>query len=250
MSQKSLIFLKSANQYKTSSLTKFLFNKYGYTSYLSTDKFPDDFNSNRCLALFVDIKNLSGMVRTKVSLVFKDCNNTVVYTSKFGSSKNKDYEKAYHIAIRDAFRHLRVLKYKYAPKILSETKVDVSIPKPIVLKKGMKPNPEIIKTNVVNQLVKAPVIVKEQPVAKAQKVISLTKKTKKSLNILRAKATLLGYQLIDKTATVVLTILKTNIEGVFIIKDSNGVLYNKNGVWIAEFYQDKTRVLKKYEIKF
>ena len=138
-------FFKSADKYHTSSLTKFLFNKYGFKSYLSIDKFPDDFNSNRCLALFVDLKDSSGIVRTKISIEFKDCNNSVIFTSKEGSSKSKDYKTGYHEAIRDAFKHIKVLNYKYVPNDLSEKKEAVVILEPEAVKKEVKPIPKNIK---------------------------------------------------------------------------------------------------------
>ena len=40
-------FLKKKDQYQTSSLTKFLFEKYGFNAYLDSDKLPEDLNKNR-----------------------------------------------------------------------------------------------------------------------------------------------------------------------------------------------------------
>ena len=45
-------FLKKVDQYKTSSLTKFLFNKYGFTSFLNTEILPQEIRDNRCSSLF------------------------------------------------------------------------------------------------------------------------------------------------------------------------------------------------------
>ena len=44
-------FLKQVDRYKTSSFTKFLFNKAGFKAYLDTDELPKDFLANKCLSL-------------------------------------------------------------------------------------------------------------------------------------------------------------------------------------------------------
>lgn len=108
-------FVKSPDKYRTSSLTKFLFNKYGFTAYLSSDKLPNDLVQNRCLALIASVKNNSNMFTTKNLIELKDCNNNVVFTSQEGKSKEKDYKKAYHEAIRGAFSSVKKMNYRYVP---------------------------------------------------------------------------------------------------------------------------------------
>ena len=49
---------------------------------------------------------------------------------------------------------------------------------------------------------------------------------------------------------MVFVILKTKVKDVFILKDKNGVLYKKEGVWIAEFYKNSVLIEKKYQVKF
>ncbi|MBL4905148.1 MAG: hypothetical protein JKZ00_03870 [Flavobacteriaceae bacterium] len=237
---------RSNDMHQTSSLTKFLFNKYGYTSYLNSDKFPDEYNNNRCMALFVNLKDHSGMVRTKVSIQFKDCNNNIVYTSKVGSSKSKDYKTAYHEAIRNAFKGVRALNYKYAPVISAKKKKEVIVSKPNPIKKEVELKPK----RVENKVEKTLVVAKEIPVVKTRKVIPEKKIFTRPSTILLAKINKLGYQLLDRKSLVVFTLLKTTVVDVFIIKGSNGILYKKGAVWIAEFYRNNKRVIKEYQIQF
>ena len=239
-------FFRSTDKHQTSSLTKFLFNKYGFTAYLGTDKFPDEYNSNRCLALFVDLKDHSGMVRTKVSIQFKDCNNNIVYTSKVGSSKSKDYKTAYHEAIRDAFKSVKALNYKYAPVISAKKKKTVIVSKPKVIKKEVELKPK----RVEKKIVKTPIVAKGIPVVRTKKVIPAKKKITSPSTILLAKINELGYLLLDNKSTVVFTLLKTNMPNVFILKESKGVLYKKGAVWIAEFYRNNKRIIKEYQVQF
>lgn len=108
-------FVKSPDKYRTSSLTKFLFNKHGFTAFLSDEMLPEDLQENRCLALTADVKDASGMFTTKNIIELKDCGNRIIYTSTEGKSKIKDYKKAYHEAIREAFNAIKKLNYKYIP---------------------------------------------------------------------------------------------------------------------------------------
>jgi len=106
-------FLKSADKYQLNSLTKFLFDKAGFTTLFTDDVYPQELAANSCLALKVVVDNNSGMFSTKLKINLLDCHNIVVYTTKDGRSKEKDYKKAYHEAIRKAFEEIKDLNYSY-----------------------------------------------------------------------------------------------------------------------------------------
>jgi len=220
-------FFKSNDKYQTSSLTKFLFDKYGYTTYFKNVNLPKDFIENNCLALFLDLKDESGMVRTKISIELKDCNNVLVFKSKFGRSKEKDFKKSYQEAIRQAFDDVKKLNYIYKPTI--GKKNNTVSTKPKVVKKPTLVIPKNIKKNKIARLA---VIKKTEKVPSSNK-----KKTMKPIT-LYATPTTFGYQLVDDASKVVFTLLKTEVENVFILKDTNGVLYKKEASWIAEFYKN------------
>ena len=42
-------FVSSPDQYQLNSLTKFLFDKYGYTAFLQSEELPQDLRNNSCL---------------------------------------------------------------------------------------------------------------------------------------------------------------------------------------------------------
>ena len=86
-------FLKQVDRYKTSSFTKFLFNKAGFKAYLDTEELPKDFLANKCNALYATIKDNSGMFISKNFIELKDCNAKLVFSSNKGASKLKDYER-------------------------------------------------------------------------------------------------------------------------------------------------------------
>ena len=70
---KSFNFLKSIDQYQLNSLTKFLFNKYGFTAIMEDEVFPKDLVYNGCLALRTDVEKLKGFFITKLVVVLRNC---------------------------------------------------------------------------------------------------------------------------------------------------------------------------------
>ncbi|OSY88491.1 hypothetical protein WH52_06985 [Tenacibaculum holothuriorum] len=211
-------FLKSTDQYKTSSLTKFLFNKHGFKAFLANEKLPKDLAENRCLAIIADVKSNSGMFTTKNFIELKDCSNNILFTSIEGKSKIKEYKRAYHEAIKRAFKSVQKLNYKYLPEI--KENVDV-----------MTNAPAIVKTPEV--------VVGSKPV-----------EVKKTENVLYAQPITNGFQLVNTKPEVVFQVLKTNLKDVFVIKDKNGVIYKSGSSWIAEYNLEGAKKTETYQIKF
>ena len=93
-------FQTEKDKYQLNSLTKFLFNKYGFHAFFNAEV-PE--NVKRCDGLWVDAEGTPGFIITKIQLVLRDCHGNEVYRTKFGKSKIKDYKKAYYESMRDAF---------------------------------------------------------------------------------------------------------------------------------------------------
>jgi len=110
---KQFEFQKSADQYQLNSLTKFLFEKSGFNVLFTDENFPADLAANSCLGLKAKVNNDSGMFSTKMNLELTDCYNQVVFSTKDGKSKEKDYKTAYYEALRMAFVDIENLNYAY-----------------------------------------------------------------------------------------------------------------------------------------
>lgn len=110
---KQFEFQKSPDQFQLNSLTKFLFERAGFTVLFSDESFPVDLANNRCLALNASVNNASGMLSTKLTIDLLDCYNAKVFSTKEGRSKEKDYQRAYQEAIRNAFEDIEALNYAY-----------------------------------------------------------------------------------------------------------------------------------------
>ncbi|MDO9594935.1 MAG: hypothetical protein Q7J19_08075 [Lutibacter sp.] len=120
---KQFEFQKSADQYQLNSLTKFLFEKSGFTVLFTDENFPADLAANACLGLKTLINNDSGMFSTKMNVELTDCYNQTVFSTKDGRSKEKDYKTAYHEALRMAFSDIENLKYAYDGTIKASEKM-------------------------------------------------------------------------------------------------------------------------------
>ncbi|WP_369047921.1 hypothetical protein [Tenacibaculum sp. UWU-22] len=219
---KQFNFLSSPDQYQLNSLTKFLFEKYGFTAFFEDEKLPEDAMANRCLSLTANVKNNSGFLKTKNVIELKDCYNKVIYTSKEGSSKEKEYKKAFHEAVRDAFTSIKALHYKYNGQVVANTQPPVETQVPV-------------KTE-------APV---KQTTSEPTKPIATT-----AQGTLYAQPITNGYQLINTKPEVVFQILKSSKENYYFLKDKDGVLFKKGDSWIAEYYQNNVLIQKQYQIKF
>jgi hypothetical protein len=222
-------FLKEQDQYQTSSLTKFLLQKKGFTVFLSNEQFPAELSENRCLALTAVVKSTSSLFVVKNKIELEDCYGKVVYSSEEGKSKEKDYKKGYHEAIRNACNTMSDIDYTYNPEAKdvlvnenSESVVELPIKKTI----QTKVIPEIEEPVVVKKLVSNPI------------------------ETLYAQIKPNGFQLVNTKPAIVFEVLKTNLIDVFIIRDKNGVMYKSKNTWIAEYYENNQLVVKQFDIKF
>jgi len=147
-------FLKGNDTYQLNSLTKFLFKKYGFTAFIRGEELPEDLKVNGCKGLRADVRKNSGFLKTKLIVDLIDCNGAVLFSTKEGSSKEKEYKNAYHEALRDAFTDIKALNYKYngkkqvssnekvvaestnAPKVRENVQIENKIPKQVSIEEN------------------------------------------------------------------------------------------------------------------
>ena len=152
-------FQKDEDSYQINSLTKFLFEREGFTAFFSTDTFPQELANNSCMALKAIVKDESGMLNTKLNINLVDCYNNIVFSTTEVKSKEKDYKKAYQATIRKTFEDIEALNYSYNPVNISEAKnVQIVaekseiIQKPVI--KEVAPKVDNTKTEKVVEMVK------------------------------------------------------------------------------------------------
>ena len=106
-------FQRSENEYRLNTLLKYRLEEYGFKTMYTTDQMNTNFN-DRCKYLNVQLVNESGLFLTKLHIVFKNCDNVVVYKSNLGSSKTKERNVAYKEALEEALKSVKSLQYKYS----------------------------------------------------------------------------------------------------------------------------------------
>ncbi len=211
-------FLKEIDQYRLNTLTKLLMEKYGFVTFFDTDILPNEVAENNCNKVFVEVQSNGNMFMTKMSVVVKDCKNTVLFTSVVGKSKEKELQISYNQALREAFSSFDSLGYKYNGNSIFNSNVNVNV----------KENSNI-------------------------KAINLNGDNNKDNNfILFAQPIDNGFQLIDSTPKVIMKIYKTSISICYIAIKNNtqGVLISKDNQWFFEYLNNSKLVSEKVEVKF
>ncbi|MFT5751806.1 MAG: hypothetical protein ACI828_000313 [Flavobacteriales bacterium] len=121
-------FLSYADKYQLNSLTVFLFKREGFKVYNNTiENLPAAVAANKCKALYANVKDNSGVIRTRLQIELKDCDGTVIFVSEVGDSKLKDFTKAHHQALREAFMSVEDLNYTFKPKTSEAPKVQSAV---------------------------------------------------------------------------------------------------------------------------
>ena len=251
-------FLKSDDQYQLNSLTKFLFKKEGFKTLFGGDVRPEELIKSSCLGLTTKVKNISGLLNTKLVIELLNCRNETVFTSTEGRSKEKDYKKGYHEALRNAFKSITQLNYSYEPvKMLDvpETQVEKekeTIPEEVKEAVAVKETNEVAKTIAIKEEDKVINNIEEHEVKDIKKevVVKELSELEASTNLLYAQANLNGFQLVDSTPKVVYILLNTSRADVYILKNKNGILFKKDDQWIVEYYEMNELVKRVLEIKF
>jgi len=110
-------FQNKNDQYRLNTLTKFLFEKYGFKTFLDTDVMPAELVEQNCNKLYANVESNGNFLTTKLTISLKDCRNKILYLSDEGVSKEKDWAKSYNEALRAAAKSFDKLQYRYVPAI-------------------------------------------------------------------------------------------------------------------------------------
>lgn len=245
-------FVNEKDKYQLNSLSQFLFNKYGFEAIMEDGEFPEDLIKNRCLGLRSDVIKEKGMFATKLKVQLKNCDGDVIYTTKIGSTREKQFKTAYTLALRGAFEDFENVNYKYKPNenIVARATVkdsqdsDEEIQK---LKEEITALKE--KQQEVNKVEKKEAV-EEKPIEKKPEVKETVVNKAPSANVLYAQKIDSGYQLVDKIPKVVMILLETSKANVFLVKDTNALVYKEDGFWYLSKNDGKKPTLETLNIKF
>ncbi|RZS76317.1 hypothetical protein EV199_2199 [Pseudobacter ginsenosidimutans] len=215
-------FSKEENQYGLNTLAKLLLEEKGFSAFVANENMPAEVAANKCSALNAEVTERKGLFATRLTITLKDCQGNVLFKSKEGNSREKEFQPAYEMALRDAFTSFNDVQYKYDGTTFAQ------------------PQQTVIPATTPAAPAQAPAPVPTTP--------SVTEAT----GVLYAQATPNGYQLIDTTPKKVLSLFKTSVQDFYIAVDgpTSGVVFRKNEEWLYEYYKDSKLVSHKLQIKF
>ncbi|WP_027078337.1 hypothetical protein [Maribacter antarcticus] len=266
---KTLGEFKEENQYLTSTLLKYQFVKKGFTA-VYDDALPEDLYMNRCLGLTALLKDKPSMFSTKTTIVLENCKGQQVFRSREGTNKIKEYEEAYKDGITVAMSSFDGLNYSYKQKVVENKPITLRFKNDIKSlggdNKEQKETADLTGIGVGNrsEVVKQKSSLENQSYKSMEPVASDMKqatpnpdiKTKTSAGtgkeMLNAKAIPNGYQLIDSELKVIMKLLNSSTENVFIgqAEGKSGMVFQKNGIWIFEYYSGANLTQEELNIKF
>ena len=213
-------FLRDDDEYGLNSTTRLLLEQKGFVVFWNNENLPPALTANRCTALIAEVTQRKAIFSTNLTLLLKDCSGNIIFKSKEGKSREKEYNVAYDEALKDAFSSLNSVPYKYDSSITIQQAQIASV------------------TSAASPQV---------PVSAQRGAVDIS-------GTLYAQVIPNGYQLIDTTPRKVLTLLKTSVQDCFLtetgVGSPNGIVFKKNGEWFFEYYKEGTLVSQKLEIKF
>ena len=189
-------FLEEKNQYQLNALTAFLFEKEGLEAIFDE---PQPTGLHPCNIFQVDVHDDSNYFTTKLYISLTNCNNEVVYKSKVGTSREKEYKAAFQEALRKAAESLS--------GVASELKSTGNNSKVVSLKiTSEEAEAKTSQNSKVPEVIVDPVVSSEE-IEKAEKVgeKEQTKKVNNSRNFLKGteifvlKETSSGFNLFTKS---------------------------------------------------
>ena len=211
---------KETDKFRLNTNVKMLLQKYGFKSFLSTDSIPDEVVKANCKILYADLEKDNDFFSTKVKIILKDCKEKVIYQTKFGTSNEKDLLVAYNQALREAGKSFDKLNYKYNGKNGGNAETVTAE------YQSKNATPEINKNA-------APAPIDSQLFFFAQPMVN-------------------GFQIVNNEPRVIMQLLYTSQKNVFIAlkNDINGIVINKNGQWLFEYYENAKLKTEFLNLKF
>jgi hypothetical protein len=216
-------FLREADQYGLNTVTKMLLEQKGFVAFLAGEQLPAELAANKCNALMAEVVQKKSLFVTNLTLTLKDCQGNVVFKSKEGKSREKDFHPAFNLALRDAFTSLDDVPYKYNGTVAAQAQqatAPTTAPATAPTTTAPTTTPAAAATDINGTLY--------------------------------AQAITNGYQLVDTTPKKVLTLLKTSAQDYFIAQAGaiSGIVFKKDGAWVYEYYEGDKLVSKTLEIRF
>jgi hypothetical protein len=267
-------FVDGKDKYRINTLTRYLFKQNGFNTFFDEENLPEDLFQNRCLAFYADVVDISGGLATKVQIELSDCRGNLIFVSEEGKTKEKKYDKAYAIAIREAFESIKRLDYKYKPTLdgQSDSKTVLVNGSDEEVEKKLKNEQKVIseierlqnevnilkqeKEQVISRTEKGTTEVNKIPQTTAKMVIP--ENTDQANPVDFSKNNLLlfaspinnGFQVINDSKKEVMTLLYSGVPDTYIVKGQDALVFKKENIWMYSLNDDAGLSVKAINLKF
>jgi hypothetical protein len=246
--QKQFHFQGEPDQFNLNQLTKFLFKKYGFETYIEGETLPEELINKYCLGLKAEVIS-KGTFKTKTQVKLIDCNNDIIFSTNEVISKEKDFKRLYNLSIRKALESLNQINYKYVPNDKFKSKETEEIEKLKAEVETLKKNKEDTTKNNTDEIIAN---TKEVVANVAKNVKEISKKETTFSDYLKAHATKNGFIIKDASnKNVLFKLIKANKESVYLVTNNKGIVYkNGNDVWVREYIVNDKIIFEVLKIKF
>ena len=219
-------FQKSDNQYRINATIKAFLKQKGFEVYLSSDELPEGFIDYNCNKVNVNVIEENTMFSTKIKIEFKDCKNTVLFTTDLGESRAKDLPQAYNQALLLTLKSFDKAKYKFSGKTYYNEEAQEKLKSREV---------ENVSTEVTK-------------VTKSEKGVSYEKVEK----IPKIETNETFVNVVNQANNEELVLYKTTRNAIYLCNQNakSGIVFAKNDVWFFEYLDNGKLVSEKLDIKF
>jgi hypothetical protein len=234
-------FLKGEDTYQLNSLTEFLFNRKGFIAFLEKDDLPQELFDDRCKALYADVEEAKGGFRkTKLKVILRDCYRNLVYESRVGESAENKYKEAHHEALRDAFVSIDNLDYNYAPSNESDASVSKTDEQYHEEKEAQQVSGNAVGTvtgvSAANSIKNGNEANQSSGLSEVESPLELLEKP-------------YGFDIKDSKGRLVMVLLETSAQKVFLVKGEDALVYREANKWIYSANDGEYVVKKVLNIK-
>ncbi len=268
---------KQVNQHQTSTMVKHFLTQRGIPAIYDSEK-PEEIKKEPCKAAYVRLNDDSGLLRTRLSLTFLDCQGKIVFETGEGSSKEKVFTDAYKEALQEAFATVSGGDYVYTPvreaaggerpPAASERDVSATNPQPAARTAtepvpadsgGVKADGSQARMQGEQPELTEPSSPVAEPVGDISEMADPVQDAAPSGPVAvtperwYAQEIENGFQLVDSTPKIRMRLLRTSREDTYIaLVEGNpkGMVFREGDQWIHEYYENGDPVRRKLDIKF
>ncbi len=216
--------------------------------------------------MYADAIEDKSLFKTKIQIDLNDCDGKLVMSSRMGETREKEYNKAYNLALRDAFVTYQELDYKYHPNdaILSKELPSTEVVKEVEASKAEieRLQKEIETLKETTQSEPAKVVVPAVAVInndsknnqsslanqKNEEEPMITEET--LIEVLYAQPIENGFQIVDTTPKKVMILYYSGRPDTFIVKGKDAIVYKKDDLWILAENNGANLTTEVINIKF